>query len=371
MVEADWWPRFGIGGIVDGENGNVIDGGTERGEVAAGCGGSCGDGDGGTGGGSGGGCADDGSWMVPALSAVMARWGRGPVCVGSSTEGFHEVACGIDGSSADGNASLVERTPQDSKNNFARSWEFWRARNGVEARLGRTVLIRLVRMRPPHDSGEGGEDVFGVGADAVVGVGFGEQDLAGGREYEGGGEGETPGIVAVDEGDVDEDGAVVEANGFGDGVGDAEGVGEMGAGVGEDGKREVVVLHGEVVLAGKLGGDGDEQSSSLADGREGGLPGFELGHAVGTPAAAEEVNDERADRENVGGFDELATDGVREFEGRGGRADGEDVVFDAGGEEVANGAVGDGEALGLDESAGLGGDVVEFGLEISGVRHLY
>jgi len=192
-----------------------------------------------------------------------------------------------------------------------------------------------------------------------------------GLDDEGGGEGETPGVVAVDEGDVDEDGAVVEANGFGDGVGDAEGVGQVGASVGEDGEGEVVVLDGEVVLAGELGGDGDEESSSLADGGEGSLPGFELGHAVGTPAATEEVNDERADRENVGGFDELATDGVGKLEGRGGGADGEDVVFDAGGEEVADGAVGDGEALGLDESAGLGGDVVEFGLEISGVRHLY
>jgi len=75
------------------------------------------------------------------------------------------------------------------------------------------------------------EDVFGVGADAVVGVGFGEEDLAGGREDEGGGEGETPGVVSVDERDVDEDGAVVETNGFGDGVGDTEGVGRVGASI--------------------------------------------------------------------------------------------------------------------------------------------
>ena len=36
---------------------------------------------------------------------------------------------------------------------------------------------------------EGGEDVFGVGAYAVVGVGFGEGDLAGGGDGKGGGDG--------------------------------------------------------------------------------------------------------------------------------------------------------------------------------------
>ncbi len=211
----------------------------------------------------------------------------------------------------------------------------------------------------------------------MVGVGFGEEDAAGdvaggvasGLEDEGGGEGEAPGVVAVDVGDVDEDGAVVEAEGFGDGVGDAEGVGEMGAGVGEDGEGEVVVLDGEVVLARELGGDGDEEGAAVADGGEGGLPGLELGHAVGTPAAAEEVDDEGADAEEIGGADEFAADGVGEREGGGRGSDGEDAVFDAGGEELVDGVVGDGEAVGLDEGASLGGDVVEPGLEIGGVRH--
>ena len=180
-----------------------------------------------------------------------------------------------------------------------------------------------------------------------------------------------PGVVAVDEGDVEEDGAVVEAEGLGDGVGDAEGVGNARASVGEDGEGEVVLLDGEVVLAGELGGDGDEEGSAVADGGEGGLPGFELGHAVGAPAATEEVDDERADAEEVGGVDELAVNGVGQSEGGGGGADREDMVFDAGGEEIADGSVGDGEALGLNEGAGLGGDVVELGLEISGVRHSY
>ena len=232
------------------------------------------------------------------------------------------------------------------------------------------------------EEARGGEDVFGIGADAVVGVGFGEGDFAGLCDDEGGGDGEAPGVgalVAVDEGDVDHDGAVVLLHGLGNGVGDVEGVGEHGAGVGEEGIGEVVVLGGEVVLAGKLGGDGDEECALFADGGEGGLPGFELGHAVRAPAAAEEDNDERADAEEVGGVNEPGVGGggvgerggggVGEIEGGGGGSDGEDAVFDAGEEEGLHGFIGDGKTTGLDERAGLGGDVVELGLEVGGVRH--
>ena len=69
----------------------------------------------------------------------------------------------------------------------------------------------------------------------MVGVGFGEGWCVcrlGWADDEGGGDGETPGVgalIAVDEGDVDHDGAVVLLHGFGDGVGDAEGVGEAGS----------------------------------------------------------------------------------------------------------------------------------------------
>ena len=68
------------------------------------------------------------------------------------------------------------------------------------------------------------------------------------------------GLGAVDEGDVDEDAAVVGAQRLGDGVGDAELGGEGAGGVGEDGEGEGVALDGEVVLADELGGDGDEES---------------------------------------------------------------------------------------------------------------
>ena len=95
---------------------------------------------------------------------------------------------------------------------------------------------------------------FGVGDGA--GAGYGVGGVSGGFDDEGCGDGETPGVgalIAVDEGDVDHDGAVVLLHGFGDGVGDAEGFGEVGAGVGEQGEGQVVVLDGEIVLAGKLG----------------------------------------------------------------------------------------------------------------------
>ena len=145
--------------------------------------------------------------------------------------------------------------------------------------------------------------MVGVGFGVGDGAGYGVGGVSGGFDDEGGGDGETPGVgalVAVDEGDVDHDGAVVLLHGLGDGVGDAEGRGEVGAGVGEQGEGQVVVLDGEVVLAGELGGDADEERAVLADGGVGCLPGFELGHAVGAPAASEEEDDEWADGEEVG-----------------------------------------------------------------------
>lgn len=237
------------------------------------------------------------------------------------------------------------------------------------------VVLRVVLECDLQD----GENVFGAGTDAVIRVRLGEEDAAGdvarsiamGLYDEGRGEGEAPCVVAVDEGDVDEDGTVVEAERFGDGVGDSEGVGEVAAGVGEYGEGEVVVLDGEVVLAGELRGDGDKEGSAIADGGEGRLPGLEFRDAVGAPAATEEVDDEWADGEEVGGTDELAIDGVGKREGRGRRTDGQDTVFDARGEEFVHGGIGDGEAVRLDERAGLCGDVVELGLEIGEVRHLF
>jgi len=74
----------------------------------------------------------------------------------------------------------------------------------------------------------------------------------------------------------------------------------------------------------------------------------------------------------VGGGDvaEGAGRGVREVEAGSGGTDGEDAVFDAGEEEGLHGFIRDGQTAGLDQGAGPGGDVVEPGLEVGGVRHL-
>ena len=96
-------------------------------------------------------------------------------------------------------------------------------------------------------------------------------------------------------------------------------------------------------------------------------PGFELGDAVGAPAAAEEFDDQRPEGEQIGRADQAAG-GVFERELGGDGADGEDAVFNAGGEELGDGALADGQALGLHQVAGVGGDLVELVLQ-SAVDH--
>jgi hypothetical protein len=100
----------------------------------------------------------------------------------------------------------------------------------------------------------------------------------------------------------------------------------------------------------------------LAEGAVEVAPGFEFGDAIGAPAAAEELDDQWAEGEQVGRADELA---VRVFEGELGSdcADGQDFLFDAGGEELGDGLFADGQARGRDQVAGVGGDLVELVLE--------
>ena len=113
---------------------------------------------------------------------------------------------------------------------------------------------------------ERGEDVGWLGANAEVGVGFGEGDGVSAVDDEDGRERETPtgfgGVVIAEagvvEGDVDEDGLEVAAVIRRDGVGDAEFFCDGGTGVGEQREAEAVLLESEVVLACGLGGDGDE-----------------------------------------------------------------------------------------------------------------
>ena len=171
---------------------------------------------------------------------------------------------------------------------------------------------------------QGGEDFGGLGADAGVGVGFGEEDGIVLADDEDGGKREPPagfgGVVVAEagvvEGDVDEDRLEVTAVIRGDGVGDAELLGDGGTGVGEEREGQGVLLEGEAVLAGGLGRDGDEESAASAEVGLELAPGLELGDAVGVPAAAEEVDDDGAEGEEIGGADGFAGEGVLEGEGR-------------------------------------------------------
>src|ERR1700743_2537720 len=124
-----------------------------------------------------------------------------------------------------------------------------------------------------------------------------------------------------------------------------------------------MLLEGEVVLPGSLGGDGDQQSAPFADLSVQVAPGLELGDAVWIPTAAKEVDDQRAEGEQVGGADWFVGESVFEDEGRGLGADLQDAVFDTGIEEVCSRFFRDGETLRLDERAGVGGYGVELVLQ--------
>jgi hypothetical protein len=215
------------------------------------------------------------------------------------------------------------------------------------------------------ECGEAAEDVFRFGADAEVGVRLGVDDFAVGRDDVSGGQRQLPALVAVDEGDVEEDAAIVALEVFGDGPDEAELVGDGAAEVGEEREGDGVLGGGEVGLALRLGGDADDHGSALAEAGIEGAPGFELGDAVGAPAAAEEIDNEGAEGEEVGGANDFAGE-VGQGEGGGLGSGGEDAVLDAGSEELLDRAFTDGEALRLDQVTGLGGDVVELVLE---VRH--
>ena len=212
---------------------------------------------------------------------------------------------------------------------------------------------------------QGAENVFGFGADAEVGVSLGVDDFALGGYDVGGGQRELPGLVAVDEGDVEQDAAVVALEILRDGPDEVEACRDRAAEVGEEREGDGVLSGSEVGLALGLGRDADDHGTALAETGVEGAPGFELGDAVGAPAAAEEVDDEGPEGEQVGGADDFAGE-VGQGEAGGLSSDGEDAVFDAGSEELLDGALTDGEALRLNQVAGLGGDFVELVLE---VRH--
>jgi hypothetical protein len=144
-----------------------------------------------------------------------------------------------------------------------------------------------------------------------------------------------------------------------DGVGDAELFSDGRAGVGEQRVAETVLLEGEVVLTGGLGRDGDEEAPTFAEIGVKVAPRFQFSDAVGVPTAAEEVDDEGAEGEEVCGVDRPVREGVLQGEGRSLLSDLQDAVLDAGVEEVCGRFFRDGETLGLDKCAGVLGNAIE------------
>ena len=109
----------------------------------------------------------------------------------------------------------------------------------------------------------------------------------------------------------------------------------------------------EVALALDLRTDGDHECAAFAKMAVEVAPGLELRYAVGAPAAAEEINDQRTKGEQVARAHEFAA-GVLQCEFRGLRAYRKDSLLDAGGKEFFDGSFADGETLRLHEVARVG-----------------
>ena len=98
---------------------------------------------------------------------------------------------------------------------------------------------------------------------------------------------------------LDEDGLVVAAVGFGDGEGDAELVGDLGSGIGEESEVQAVLLEHEDVLAWGFGGRWRRRGRALRR-RSSGWRSRQVsswGDAVRIPSATEEAEDEGAECE--------------------------------------------------------------------------
>ena len=208
----------------------------------------------------------------------------------------------------------------------------------------------------------GGEGLFRLGADAEVGVSFGKEDSSVLLDDIRGWNGEAPACVAIDEGDIDEDGLVVSTVVLGNRVDEAKLFGEGVAGVSEHRERQAVLAGHEVALAGGLRADGDHEGITGADRTVEIAPGLKLCDTVGTPAAAEKFDDQGTKGKEIGAAHEAAGS-VAEGEFWSGGPDGEDAVLNAGVEELGDGALTNGQALGLHQVARVRGDLVELVLK--------
>ncbi len=188
---------------------------------------------------------------------------------------------------------------------------------------------------------------------------------------EGAGQGETPavfgGVVVVESGvverDVDEDGLEVSPLFGGDGVSDTELLCDPAACVGQQRKGQRVLIAHKDILPGGLRGDGDQKRTTTTKLAVEIAPGLEFRDAVRAPAATEEFEYDGAKSDEVGRVDLFAGAGVGKRKRRRLRAGLEDAVFNTGCEEFSHRLLGEGEAFGLDEGAGVLGDAVELVLQ--------
>lgn len=110
-----------------------------------------------------------------------------------------------------------------------------------------------------------GQNFFGFGPDAEIGVSFGEDYFSLFGNDVSGGQWQAPALVAVDEGDVDEDGEVIVAVVFGDGVDEAEFFGDGVAEIGKHGEWKAVLVSHEVALTLDLRTNGHHEGIAFAE----------------------------------------------------------------------------------------------------------
>jgi len=155
-------------------------------------------------------------------------------------------------------------------------------------------------------------------------VSFTEEDGVGAIDDEDSGQWKTPtgfgGVVVAEacvvEGNIDKDGLIVAAEVLRYGVGDAKLFSECCAWVGEQRVGKAVLLEGETVLASSLGRDRDEEGTPFAEICVEVAPDFKFCDAVGVPAATKEVDNERAEGEQVDGTNGFVGEGILESESR-------------------------------------------------------
>ena len=124
-----------------------------------------------------------------------------------------------------------------------------------------------------------------------------------------------------------------------------------------------MLLHCEVVLSRQLRRDCNQQSTAFANLHERCLPRLQFSHAIGTPAAPEEVDDHRPQRKQIRRTNRLARQRIRQGECWGECAHRKHARLNPGIEQVVNRLVSDGEAFGLHECPRLRGDGIELRLK--------